>query len=293
MRNFTRSFLLSKSFIACTALLAGLLLNIIGSAQSMNTNLGTNFWFGYPSNYDGNSTEYVVYINTFYTTNGTVSVPGMAWSQNFTAVAGTTQRIVIPSTDVNITTFTGPVGQAVNVVADSNIAVFAAMEHSLRSENTVIMPVPQLANQYYIMNYKLLASNYAENTEFVVVAQGCTDSVEIIPSQNITIGGSHPANVPYTVVLAPGQAYEVQSATDDLTGSMVTSLNHSETGAFAGSTFNAVSCNSTGNPFYEEMMPINTWGNSFVFLPTPQAQDQCRISGRTKRNRSYYHDRIG
>lgn len=261
-----------KAFIVCVMFLLGILFQQTCRGQAVNTNSGTDFWFGYTETSDLQNASYVVYINTFKTTKGTVSIPGYAWSMNFTVVAGVTTRIVLPSADVVVSSFSAPVNQAVHVIADSNIAVFAAIEYPLRSDNTCILPVAELGNEYYIMDFSMCQSF----SEFMVVAQGCKDSVEIIPSQNITVGGSHPAGIPYTEVLQPGQVFIVQSDSD-LTGSMVRSLNHSETGVIAGANWNCVACNGTANPFYEELFPDNTWGSDYVFLPTSQAEDRCRV----------------
>ncbi len=272
MISITKVILYLKVKVRFALLVAALFMGNACISQSVNTNSGTNFWFGYTETSDGTSADYVVYITTLKTTNGTVSIPGFSWSTNFTAVPGITTRIVLPPNDVVVTSFTSPVNQAVNVVADSNVSVFAAIEYSERSDNSCILPVSLLGNQYYVMDFSLCQSF----SQFMIIAQGCKDSVEIIPSQNITVGGSHPAGVPYTEVLQPGQVLLVQ-ADSDLTGSMVMSLNHSETGVIAGSNWNCVYCAGTANPFYEELFPINTWGENFVFLPTAQAQDQCRV----------------
>jgi len=266
---FSRYRVLLSAFLV---LLISVLFTGNSFGQSVNTNSGTDFWFGFTETDDLQSADYVVYINTLKKTNGTVSVPGAAWSTNFTAVPGLTTRIVVPSADVVVASFNAPTNQAVNVVADSNVSVFAAIEFSERSDNTCILPVSLLGNEYYIMDFTLCQSF----SEFMVVAQGCKDSVEIIPTGHIVVGGDHPAGVPYTVVLQPGQVFLVQSDTD-LTGSIVKSLNHSETGVIAGSNWNCSYCNGTANPFYEEQFPINAWGENFVFLPTSQAQDQCRV----------------
>ncbi len=253
-----------------------LLLTGVSHSQSINTNSGKDFWFGFTETEDITSADYVVYINTLKTTNGTVSVPGYAWSVNFTAVPGVTTRIVVPSTDVVVTSFSGPVNQAVHVIADSTISVFAAIEYSERSDNSCIFPVASLGNDYYIMDLSLCQSF----SEFMVVAQDCKDSVEITPSQNITVGGSHLAGIPYTEVIQPGQVLLVQ-CDQDLTGSRIRSLNHSETGVIAASNWNCVYCSGTANPFYEELIPQTNWGKNFVFLPTAQAQDQCRVLSET------------
>src|ERR1700722_5230536 len=113
-------------------------------AQSINTNSGKNFWFGYTETTDGVSADYVVYITTLKKTNGTVSIPGSLWSTPFTVIPSVTTRIVLPSADVVAVTFTGPVNQGVNVVADSDVSVFAAIENSERSDNACILPVSLL-----------------------------------------------------------------------------------------------------------------------------------------------------
>ncbi len=270
------------------ALFIGLLLNCVCSAQSVNTNSGKDFWFGYTETEDLTSASYVVYINSLKTTNGTLTIPGYAYTVNFTATPTTTVRLVLPSADVMVTTFTGPVNQAVHVVADSNISVFASIEYSERSDNSCILPVTSLGNDYYIMDFSLCQSF----SEFLIVAQDCKDSVEITPSQNITVGGPHPAYVPYTEVLQPGQELLVQ-ANGDLTGSRIRSLNHSETGVIAAANWNCMYCSGTANPFYEELFPTSNWGENFVFLPTAQAQDQCRVLSETNGTVVTFHTNSG
>jgi len=265
-------FLPRKALVACVALLIGILFQDDCKGQSVNTNSGTDFWFGFTETSDLQSADYVVYINTFKTTKGTISIPGFAWSQNFTAVAGIQTRIVVPSADVVVSSFSAPTNQAVHVIADSNISVFAAIENSERSDNSCILPVAELGNEYYIMDFSLCQSF----SEFMIVAQGCRDSVEITPTHNITVGGNHPIGVPYTEVLQPGQVFLVQ-CDSDLTGSKIRSLSHSETGVIAGANWNCVTCAGTANPFYEELFPDNTWGSDYVFLPTAKAEDRCRV----------------
>ncbi len=277
-----------KLQLAFLVLLSNLFLNTPSRGQSINTNQGKDFWFGYTLTSDGVNAAYVVYMNTFKTTSGTISIPGAAWSQTFTVVAGVSTRIVLPSVDVVVASFNAPTSQAVHVVADSNIFVFAAIENSARCDNTCVLPVPLLGNQYYIMDYDLCQSF----SEFMIAAQDCKDSVEIIPTHSITVGGNHLGGVPYTEVLQPGQVFVVQ-CDSDLTGSMVMSLNHAETGVFAGANWNCVYCSGTSNPFYEEMLPINTWGTDYVFLPTWQAQDQCRVLSEQNGTVVTFHTGLG
>ncbi len=244
MQNFTKTISFLNLRLAWAVLFACLLFSGFSSAQKLNTNYGNDFWFGFTETEDLTAASYVVYISTLKTTNGTVSIPGYAYSVNFTATPTATTRIVLPSADVVVTTFSAPVNQAVHVVSDSDISVFAAIEYSERSDNSCILPVSQLGNQYYIMDLGLCQSF----SEFEIIAQDCKDSVEIIPTQDITVGGSHLAGIPYTEVIQPGQVFLVQ-CDNDLTGSMVKSLNHAETGVIAAANWNCVYCNGTANPF--------------------------------------------
>jgi gliding motility-associated-like protein len=252
----------------------------VSNAQSPTTNYGKDFWYGYTPSSDLTSAIPTVYITSFNNTSGTISVPLGSWSSNFTVTPNAVTAITIPASQVIQPTggFGSPANMGIHITSNDNISVFAAIEFTYRSESTAVLPVTILGNQYYVMNYKPLGFNFGSygTFSFLIVAQDCKDSVEITPAKNLTIGGSHSAGVPFTVVLQSGQTFLVQSDSD-LTGSMVRSLNNSETAVIAGSLFNSVGCSGTGNPFYEELFPVNTWGENFVFLATPHAYDQCRV----------------
>jgi gliding motility-associated-like protein len=262
-------------------LVVGLLTNV-AKAQSPRTSYGQDFWFAFTPTEDLLNAKYVVYITSFTNTTGTISIPLAAWSTSFSVNANDTVRIVVPANlAVQSAGFGAAANMGIHITTNANVSVLASIEITFRCESTEVLPVSILGNQYSVMNYKHMNvfgfgnPNYGTYS-FLVVAQGCRDSVEITPTQNITLGGNHPAGVPFNVVLQPGQVYLVQSDSD-LTGTLVQSLNHSETGVFAGSFFTSVQCSGTGNPFYEELFPVNTWGEDYVFLPTPNAQDQCRV----------------
>jgi len=266
------------------AVLLIFLLSDVTIGQKTNTNQGKDFWFGYLNTVDGNSVSEVVNITSTVNTSGTISIPGSAYTHPFTVTAGLLTRVVLPSTDVVQTSGFGvPVNKAVNVTANDNISVHASIETDARSENTCILPVPLLGNHYYVMDYDLANGAYTATSEFMVVAQSCKDSVEIIPSQGLSSGQS--AGTPFTIVLQPGEIFQVQSG-GDLTGSEIISLNHAETAVFSGETYTTVQgiggcTGSSGNPLYEQMFPINTWGENYVFVATPNAVDQCRVLAET------------
>jgi gliding motility-associated-like protein len=256
---------------------------LIGSlslAQTPKTNRGKDFWFGFTPTSDLATADYVVYITAPVNTSGTISIPGATWSNPFTVAANVTTRIVLPAADViQSAGFGSPISQAVHVVSNDNVSVFSAIETSERSDNTCVYPITALGNDYFVMDYTPNGpsgnSSYSASS-FIVVAQDCPDTVQITPVHSLTLSGTHPANVPFTEVLQPGDVFLVQ-CDSDLTGSEVKSLNHSQTAVIAGAWWNSVYCNGTANPFYEELFPINTWGQGYVFLPTPHAEDQCRV----------------
>src|SRR5205807_1720728 len=143
---------------------------------------------------------------------------------------------------------------AVHVTADNNIALFFSEEASgPRNDNACIMPNVLLGNDYFIMSY-----GFSSTSEFVIITPGITDTLDITPS--VATDGGHPAGITYTVVINPGQDYQVQCSTGDLTGSRVRSRNPSQTFAVIGAnSLGSVYCAGTVDPLFDELLPVNDW----------------------------------
>ncbi len=231
------------------------------------SNRGTDFWVGHQGHVDGTGSNFKLYITSDVNTSGTVSVPLQGWSSAFTVIAGTITIVQVPSA-------TGYVGcsdcikqKGIHVVANDDVAVYAHIYASARSDATLMLPTVALGKEYYAMCYTQAGGS---ESEFMVVAPEDSTQVQITPAAT-TLGGQ-PANVPFVITLQQGEVYQVQSGTD-LTGSKILSISDSgsckKVAVFAGSTWNSLGCSgaSSGDNLYEEMYPVNTWGKNFITSP--------------------------
>ena len=155
-----------------------------------------------------------------------------------------------------------------HVVTDHPAAVFA----QLNSDATQIIPTANLGNEYYVMCYTPRSI-----TEFLIVATQDNTQVEITPSVN-TAGGQL-SNQTLPIKLNQGEVYQVQSANlpglpgqGDLTGSYIKS--NTRIAVFSGSYESALpSSPNSYNHFFEEMIPVQSWGTRFVALPFQKGKE--------------------
>lgn len=237
------------------------------------TNRGKDFWLSHMGHIDGNGSTLILYISASVNTSGTVSVPLQGWSTTYTAAANTMVMVTVPS---NV----GYVGcsdclqqKGIHIVADNDIAVHAQIYAPARADGSLILPTKVLGKEYYTIEMTQFGGYHSE---FIIVAVEDSTIVEITPTAN-TLGGN-PSGVTFTVTLQQGEVYQVQSAID-LTGSKVATISNGneackKIAVFAGSTWNSPGCNGagTGDNFFEQMYPTNTWGKHFVTSPLMSRQ---------------------
>ena len=270
-----RSFFKSKSFIAVLTLFF-LLNNNLSFSQSIKTNEGTNFWFAYPNHSDTYTVGYWISITSFVNATGTVSVPGMSFTQNFTVTPGIVTRVALPNT-VEDSVSEVIENQAVHVISTNIIALFSSEEGPIgpRNDNSLLLPDSVLGNDYYVMSYDNRYAPGRGHSEFIINTPGTSVNLEITPS--VLTSAGHLGGVPFTITLNSGQCYMVQSDSD-LTGSRVRALNTAQTFAVSGgNSLTSVSCGATVDNLYEELFPVSSWGKNYVFVSTPKADDLCRI----------------
>lgn len=176
------------------------------------------------------------------------------------------------------------------ITSKDPINVYTLNLEENRSDGTFVLPYESIpkAPEFYITSYTPTApkgSGYAVS-EFVVVAMDNNVEVEITPASR-TKGGKT-AGTAFSVVLARGQVYQVQSnsadgsnanpptATGDMTGSRVRVINGcGKINVFAGAESSMVPRNtSCGGGFvvgrdhlYTQVFPTNILGNQHVLMP--------------------------
>jgi PKD repeat protein len=163
------------------------------------------------------------------------------------------------------------------VISTGNIAVHALNGRAYSTGGTVVLPVEALGLDYMVMAHheKALVANSTFNhttleSGLVIVGIENNTEVEIIPSVRTTSG--NPNNLPFKIKLNAGQSYQLK-ADEDLTGTRVRVLNDNNTNCkkvavFAGNRMSSSgTCGTTGDHFFQQAFPIQTWGKSYIHIP--------------------------
>ncbi len=255
--------LLQVAIRAGMIMLAVFVITIHGFAQS---NEGQDFWLAFMEHFDINQNSKVVMITSKYNTSGEVSVPQQNWSQSFSVTANSVKLITLP-------TFTETLGSeqvektGVHVTAVQPVSVYMHQYANHRSEASVVLPVPSIDKEYYVMAYTAFGqNNQIYPSEFIIVAIEDDTQISVTVSDN-TKGGRDPGST-FQITLDAGETYQVQSAggSDDLTGSHV--VGDKDFAVFAGCRWSEVpaGCGYRDN-LLEQMYAVSTWGRQFVAAP--------------------------
>lgn len=240
-----RFFVLIISFLICYTFSFG---------QGGVSTKGKEFWFGFMANY-GDAADYLrVYITSTVSTSGTVSVPGIGFSQNFTVAANTTTSVTVPNGAMATGSNTVQ-NRGVHVVAADTISVYALNYQPYTSDASVIYPVTSLDREYRVLTIKGWPGDWG--VEYLIVATENNTTVQITPQ-----GGAA-----YTVNLNAGDCYQVQNA-NDLTGAKIKDFSTCKRVAvFVGNVCTNIGGCVACDHLYEQILPISRWGKNFVTVP--------------------------
>ena len=245
----------SLGLVACLALtlLTG------GFAQAALDSKGTDFWLMFNQNYIG-SPDLTLFITGDTATSGTVTIPGLLFSQNFTVTPGAVTSVVIPP-GTEVTTNDVIENKGIHVTAKAEVTVYGLNRIQYTTDAYLGLPTDILSTDYIVLSY---TSSYWAS-EFGVVATQNNTKLTITPSQ---AAGSHLAGLPYTLTLNQGQTYQlnVGGYSADLSGSLIKSDK-------PVAVFGANQCTNIPLSYgycdhlVEELTPTSTWGKSFVTVP--------------------------
>ncbi|NUM51102.1 MAG: IgGFc-binding protein, partial [Flavobacteriales bacterium] len=159
--------------------------------QAQYSTQGQDFWFSFMPNI-GAATA-MVSITCDVNTSGVISMPGQGWTQNFTVTQNTTTQITIPNMYNPIVTVNQTIQpQAIHIVANDPVSVYAFNDQAYTTDATIILPTPVLGNEYYITTYEPLAS---VRSGLLIVGAENNSIISITPSQ--TTQGGNPPGVPF------------------------------------------------------------------------------------------------
>jgi len=214
----------------------------------------------------GDAADYLnVYITSTVNTSGTVSVPGIGFSQSFNVAANSTATVTVPNGAMATGSNTVQ-NRGVHVVSNDTISVYALNYQPYTSDASVIFPVSTLDREYRAATIKGWPGDWG--VEYLVVASENNTVVEITPQ-----GGA-----PYTVNMNAGDCYQVQG-TDDLSGARIKDFSSCKRVAvFVGNVCTNIGGCVACDHLYEQILPISKWGKNYLTVPfAGKGQDYFRV----------------
>jgi uncharacterized protein (TIGR02145 family) len=217
------------------------------------TNVGTDFWIAFPTNYS--PPTLFLFISSEVATNGTVFSNWPGVNQNFSVTPGVVTEIELPG---NVTLSGGVEDKGIRIQSNDPIAVYGLSRVTASTDAFVALPVNALGTSYGIMSYEVTVGNNGSAMAIVATQDGTEISV-----YNHQTGSTNIIN------LEEGQSYytDVSAVGQDLTGSTVTS--NYPVAVFGGDKIVNIPSGCTAADFIvEQMFPTYSWGKNFVTVPT-------------------------
>ena len=228
------------------------------SAQGMLDSKGIDFWIAFPENHTGNGIP-SLFISSETATSGTVAIPGLGYSSNFTTTPGTMTTVVLSSTHI-LAIPDGIEAKGIHITAQEEVTVYGLNRLNATTDAFLSLPTDILGASYIIPSYQGIHGS----SQLVVVGTQNATNVTITPT---VTAQSRAAGVPFAITLDQGEAYQLQATGQgDLTGSLITS-------SAPVAVFGSVECVNITTDCYacdhivEQIPPIATWGQSFIAAP--------------------------
>lgn len=228
-------------------------------------------------------TDLEIYFSANQVANVTVMAPLEGYTRTFTVNPGEATRLSVPLNFMP--SEEGLTNLGLHIISDVDISVYSLNKRRFSADATVILPTPALGKEYYVMSHIEPPGEREENareSSMLIVATEDNTLIEITPSENTFEGLVK--GVTTQVTMNAGQTYELRSG-NDLTGTYVQAV-EGQNGScgriavFGGNPFtNVGGCGAARDHLIEQMFPVPTWGENFLFVPyeTRQGGDYVKI----------------
>lgn len=264
-----RSILLSTLFLIIW-LLAPITL------QAASGSAGTEFYFAFQPNFTymyASNRSLSLFVTGEEDTQGTVTIPGLNFTQSFAVQAKKVTKVSIPvnaqflSLNTKYPQHDQQTNLGVHVVAQKEVTIYGANLATISGDAFLALPVSALGTEYIALSRngywlpKLPQVDYP--SEIAVVGAFDNTTVTITPSVDTR---NRPAGIPFTVTLNKSDTYLITGVQAyDLTGTVIRST--SPVAVMSGANFSLQYKADQGSHIVEMMPPVSTWGKSFFTVP--------------------------
>ena len=200
-------------------------------------------------------------------TEGVVSIPANGFSQPFSVIPGAVTEVDLPPESEIRSSDVIEEQAAVRVMTDEQITVYGLNQLVRATDAFAALPSESLGQRHRIMAWNGGLNGPSQLAIGAIPAfegdETTATSVTITPAAD---AGGRPAGVPYTVVLSPFDAYQLQSE-GDLTGSLIES--DRPIAVFGGNRCANIPNQGTAwcDHLVEQIPPVTTWGTEALTVP--------------------------
>ena len=242
-----------------------------------NDLLGTDFVVVFEENYW--PSQVTLFLSGPQATAGVVSIPSAGFTEPFTVTPGVVSKVVLPPYSNFSSSDVVEQGAAVRVSATEQITVYGLNQLTLSTDAFAALPTEVLGQRYRVVAW---SGGLNGPSQFAIAGVPAFDGDTTTPT-TVTItpsaaAGGRPAGVPYSIVLNPFDAYQLQSE-GDLTGSLIQA--NRPIAVYAGNRCANIPTQETGfcDHVVEQLPPVDTWGTEALTVPlaTRTAGDTFRI----------------
>jgi len=230
-----------------------------------NDLFGTDFVIVFESNYL--PPQLTLFLSGPQTTVGVVSIPSAGFSEGFVVTPGNVTQVVLPPGTELISSDVIEEGAAVRVSSAEPITVYGFNRVFRGTDAFAALPTVALGQRYRVVAW---TGGVNGPSQFAIGAIPALDGDTTTPT-TVTItpaaaADGRPAGVPYSIVLKPFDAYQLQS-TGDLTGSLIQA--DRPIAVYGGNRCANIPTQGTGfcDHVVEQITPVSTWGTEALTVP--------------------------
>ncbi len=247
------------------------LLCIAISSRAQVTTEGRDFWLGFMENSPGQNLALEIYFTSKDTAEVNITGAINNLNINVTVVPGLAEKVSIPLDYMPLEE--GISNRGIHITSDNDISVYALNKRQFSADAAVILPVNALGKEYLVTAHMEPPEDIVESSRessMLIVAVEDDTEVEIVPTADTfrgLMGGDTSV-----VTLDAGQMYHIKS-NEDLTGTSVRAVSSGNNdckniAVFGGNVFtNVGGCGPARDHLLEQMFPLSTWGENFLFVP--------------------------